>query len=186
MTITKNEFCNLIVKKSNFIAFSFIVNSKKQINEILDKLNKEHKDAKHICYAYCFYDENNILNESYFESSEPNGTSGKQIYNFIKKNNLVNILVVIIRYFGNTKLGIGLLSRTYLESTKNVIKRSEITKFIIRKEIQIKFKPNKFNYVMNYIKENNILIKNRNNLDLEFTLLIPIDLEIKDFLNNIY
>lgn len=184
-TLNNNMVNELIIKKSRFVSFSFVINSNDEIDSILSNLKKEHKNAKHICYSFSFINQNNVLEEGYFESTEPSGTSGKQIYNLLKKLNLINVLIVVVRYFGNIKLGVGLLSRSYLDAAKNVINNSMIIDFIPREEITIRFQPDKFQYVINFIKQNNILIKKRNNAKLEFVLLIPKGLNINELLRYI-
>lgn len=107
----------LEIKKSKFIAYYYEVHSKEEVEEILDYLNKEHKKAKHIPYAYKI---NNLIRKS--DDKEPSNTAGTPIYNVIMKNDLNNVLICVVRYFGGTLLGAGLLTRSYLNSALNVIK----------------------------------------------------------------
>lgn len=111
----------LEIKKSKFIAYYYNVNNKEDVDIILDNLKKEHKKAKHIPYAYKI---DNIVKKS--DDKEPSNTAGTPIYNIIEKNNLNNILICVVRYFGGTKLGAGLLTRSYLNSAINVIKKESI------------------------------------------------------------
>lgn len=108
----------LEVKKSKFIAYYYIIDNKDEIEEVLDKLKKEHKKAKNIPYAYKI---NNIAKKT--DDKEPSNTAGMPIYQVIEKNNLENVLIVVVRYFGGTKLGAGLLTRSYLNSALEVIKK---------------------------------------------------------------
>lgn len=107
----------LEIKKSKFIAYYYEVNSKEEIDNILVDLKKEHKKAKHIPYAYKI---DNIIKKS--DDKEPSNTAGTPIYNIIIQNNLNNVFICIVRYFGGIKLGTGLLTRAYLNSTIEVIK----------------------------------------------------------------
>lgn len=107
----------LEIKKSKFIAYYYEVNSKEEIDNILENLKKEHKKARHIPYAYKI---GNIIKKS--DDKEPSNTAGTPIYNIIMQNNLDNVFICIVRYFGGTKLGAGLLTRSYLNSAKEVIK----------------------------------------------------------------
>lgn len=107
----------LEIKKSKFIAYYYEVHSKEEVEEILEYLNKEHKKARHIPYAYKI---DNIIRKS--DDKEPSNTAGTPIYNVIMKNDLNNTLICVVRYFGGTLLGAGLLTRTYLNSALNVIK----------------------------------------------------------------
>ena len=106
----------LIIKKSRFIAISYEVHSKEEVKDILDNLKLNNKKAKHIPYAYKI---GSIASKS--DDKEPSGTAGNPIYNLILKKNKDNILVVVIRYFGGTKLGAGGLLRAYLDAAKEVI-----------------------------------------------------------------
>ena len=99
----------LEVKKSKFISYYYEVNSKEEVETVLEKVKKEHKKAKHIPYAYKI---DNLIKKS--DDKEPSNTAGTPIYNIIIQNNLNNVLILIVRYFGGTLLGAGLLTRTYL------------------------------------------------------------------------
>lgn len=106
------------VKKSKFIAYQFNVATKNEIDEILKELKKEHRKARHLPYAYKF--DNNIKKS---DDKEPSNTAGGPILNIIEKNNLNNILIVIVRYFGGIKLGAGGLIRAYGNAAKEVINK---------------------------------------------------------------
>ncbi len=108
----------LEIKKSKFIAYYYQVNSVEDIKQILETLQKEHKKARHIPYAYKI---DNIIKKS--DDKEPTNTAGTPIYNIIMQNNLNNVLICVVRYFGGTLLGTGLLTRSYLNASKEVIKK---------------------------------------------------------------
>ena len=110
----------LEIKKSKFIAYYYEVNNKENINQILDYLKKEHKKARHIPYAYKI---DNIMKKS--DDKEPSNTAGTPIYNIIMQNELNNVFIAVVRYFGGTLLGAGLLTRSYLNSAKEVIKKTD-------------------------------------------------------------
>ena len=107
----------LEIKKSKFIAIRYEVHSTKEVEDILNILKKEHKKARHIPYSYKI---DNQIKKS--DDKEPANTAGTPIYNLIINNDLNNILIVVIRYFGGIKLGTGLLTRSYLNAAKEVIK----------------------------------------------------------------
>lgn len=122
-TIDK-EYSNLIeIKKSKFITFAFPVETSSQIDDVLTMLSKEYRDATHICYAFVLSRPNL---ERACDNGEPDGTAGKPILDVIKKNNLQDILVVVIRYFGGIKLGAGGLLRAYSSSASEVIKQCRV------------------------------------------------------------
>ena len=112
-----NKEYTLEIKKSKFIAIRYNVNNIKEVEEILNNLKKEHKKARHIPYAYRI---DNQIKKS--DDKEPANTAGTPIYSLIINNDLNNILIVVIRYFGGIKLGAGLLTRSYLNAAKEVIK----------------------------------------------------------------
>ncbi len=107
----------LEIKKSKFMAFYYEINSLEEVNFILDNLKKEHKKARHLPYAYKIQ---NQVKKS--DDKEPNGTAGMPILNIINYNNLDNVLIVIVRYFGGIKLGAGGLLRAYSNAAKEVVK----------------------------------------------------------------
>ena len=110
----------LEIKKSKFIAYYYEINTKEEADNILEYLKKEHKKARHIPYAYKL---SNTAKKS--DDKEPSGTAGMPIYSILEKNNLDNRLIAVVRYFGGTKLGAGLLTRSYLNSALESIKISE-------------------------------------------------------------
>lgn len=107
----------IIVKKSRFISYYYEIDELDEIKEILSDLKSEHKKAKHIVYAYKF---GNTAGKS--DDKEPKGTAGLPLYNLLETKNLNNRLIVVVRYFGGTLLGAGLLQRTYRASALEAIK----------------------------------------------------------------
>lgn len=105
------------IKKSKFIGVYYQIESKEDVDIILKNLKKEHKKAKHIPYAYKI---NNLVKKT--DDKEPANTAGTPIYTLIEKNNLNNVFIAVIRYFGGIKLGSGGLTRAYLNTAKEVIK----------------------------------------------------------------
>lgn len=109
---------NLVIeKKSKFYGFMYSIDSVDEVTSIIEMLRKEHKKARHICYAYKF----GTL-ERKNEDKEPNGSAGLPILEVIKNNNLDNTLIVVVRYFGGTLLGRGLLTRTYFKCANGLKK----------------------------------------------------------------
>lgn len=112
-----NEF-ELTIKKSKFIGLLYKIDNEKDIKKILNDVKSMHPKAKHFPYAY-------ILGSTAgkTDDKEPHNSAGMQIYNILNYNNLNSHLLIIIRYFGGTKLGAGNLLRTYLEVAKNTVKK---------------------------------------------------------------
>ena len=123
-TVINNLNRILKVKNSTFYSYAYCnITSISNVSSIIANISQNHKNVKHICYSYRIL-EGNILKEFYEESTEPHGSSGLQIYNNLKKEDIVNSLVIIARDFGGTQLGIGLLSRTYNSATKIVLENN--------------------------------------------------------------
>ncbi|MCI8330872.1 MAG: YigZ family protein [Bacilli bacterium] len=107
----------IIEKKSKFLGFLFSIDSEDDVIYILNELKKEHKKAKHFCYAFKL---GNVERKN--EDKEPSNTAGKPILDVINFNNLDNSLIVVVRYFGGTLLGRGLLTRSYSKAARDLIK----------------------------------------------------------------
>ena len=109
----------LEISKSKFIAYKKELASLEEVKAFLLELKKEHKKATHICYAYVY--KNEVISEKCSDDGEPSGTAGYPILNVIKKKNLTNVLVAVVRYFGGIKLGAGGLSRAYTKACAGVL-----------------------------------------------------------------
>lgn len=111
--------CEIEIKKSRFVAYAFELKSLDEVKTNLEQLKKQHKKATHICYAYvCNI---NGVSEKCSDDGEPGGTAGYPILNVIKKKNLSNTMVAVVRYFGGIKLGAGGLTRAYTKAASEVL-----------------------------------------------------------------
>lgn len=158
-TIKKNVQAEIIEKKSKFIANLIYVQTEEQAEEELKKIRKKYYDAKHNCFSYRIMTEAGIVNKS-SDDGEPSKTAGLPILNIITKKELINVLVVVTRYFGGILLGTGGLVRAYSESTQEAIKKAE---FVIEEkgyELEIIISYNDFEKFKFYCKEKNIEIIN--------------------------
>ena len=111
----------LEIKKSKFIVYYYQIDTKEEATTIIDTLKKEHKKARHIPYAYKI---DNVVKKS--DDKEPSNTAGTPIYLLIEKENLNQVLIAVVRYFGGIKLGTGGLTRAYLNAAKEVIKKESL------------------------------------------------------------
>ena len=118
ITIKNNANSLYEIKKSQFFSYVFSVQSENDIKKILLDLKKQHKEARHICYAYIC---GNM--EKCTDDGEPSGTAGKPLLDLIKNNGYTNLLLVVVRYFGGIKLGAGGLYRAYLTAGKEVLEK---------------------------------------------------------------
>lgn len=119
-TIEKAERCEYEIKKSRFIATIMPITDLDDCKQKLQKIKKEYYDATHNCYSYVIL-ENNQLTIKNSDDGEPSKTAGVVIYDVLKKNDLVNVLCVITRYFGGIKLGANGLVRAYSKATSDVV-----------------------------------------------------------------
>ena len=114
--IEKNVTNKIKIKGSQFIGYAIKVISVQNAEEELSSIKKEHFDATHHCYAFKL----NTGEEKYSDDGEPNGTAGVRILNAINHYNLTNIIIIVVRYFGGTKLGIGPLGKAYGDSAYDI------------------------------------------------------------------
>ena len=107
----------LEIKKSKFYGYLYKIDSLEEAEIILEEIKNKNKKARHFPYAYKF---NNIAKKT--DDKEPSGTCGTPILNVLERNNLNNHILVVVRYFGGTKLGAGPLLRAYNKCANDVIK----------------------------------------------------------------
>ncbi len=141
-------------KGSKFIARAFPVYQEEEIKTILKQLRKEYYDARHHCYAYILNPDKATYRTN--DDGEPSGSAGKPIYGQLLSHNLTNILVVVIRYFGGTKLGIPGLINAYKTATKDAIANNNIITKTINDIYALKFDYPLMNVVMRLIKDENL------------------------------
>lgn len=126
-TIKENASYEIVEKKSKFIGNVFYVESKEEAEKIIKEQKKKYHDARHNCWAYRVLDDNNVVEKS-SDDGEPSGTAGAPMLNILSKENIVNTLVIVTRYFGGILLGTGGLVKAYSESTKLALEQAKITK----------------------------------------------------------
>lgn len=138
-------------KGSRFLSFAYHVESESQIKDIIFKLKKEFYDARHHCYAWRLGDKG--LSTRANDDGEPSSTAGKPILGQFLSFEITYVLVVVIRYFGGTELGVSGLIRAYKEATFDAISNSEIVERTIDSGVTIRFEYVLLNKVMNIIKD---------------------------------
>jgi uncharacterized YigZ family protein len=151
LTIEKKSEIIFKDKGSKFITFAFPVENDAQIKEALTQLKKEHPSANHHCYAYRLGADK--LNFRANDDGEPSNTAGKPILGQIQSNDLTNILIVVVRYFGGTLLGVSGLINAYKTSAAEVIKESKIIEKFISFNYTINFPFEQLNDVMKLLKQ---------------------------------
>ncbi len=171
-TLKSYNECELKEKKSIFIAKAFPVKDEDEVNNILGHLKKEYHDASHRCYAY------RLLSgkSKYSDAGEPSGTAGIKILNAIDHYELNNCLVVVIRYFGGTKLGIGPLGKAYYETTIQVLSGAEIIIIKPYKQMEIRLAIAAYAKLNKIFSSNNIIvIKTVFDTETKVEFLIPFE-----------
>ena len=140
-------------RSSKFLTYAYPVESEGEIKELLDALRKQYYDATHHCYAYRLGAHGEMFRAN--DDGEPSGTAGKPILGQLLSANLTNCLVVVVRYFGGTKLGVSGLIQAYKESTAEVIAVSKIIEKTVDRVVKIDFDYTSMNGVMRIVKEMN-------------------------------
>lgn len=155
-TITQKSEGLYKEKGSKFIALAYPVANEDEVKEILHSLRKEYHDARHHCYAYVmgFKGENWRANDD----GEPSSTAGKPIHGQIVSRNLTNTLVVVIRYFGGTKLGVSGLINAYRTAAFEALSSAEIVTKTVNNVYRVNFAYPAMNEVMKLIKDEDLKI----------------------------
>ena len=186
-------------KGSKFIALSFPVESVDEVKDSLEGLRKEYYDARHHCYAYVLGHAGDEVRAN--DDGEPNHSAGDPILGQIKSKNLTNTLVVVIRYFGGTKLGVSGLITAYKTAAAEALDANQIIQKDITENITLRFPYDEMNEAMKLVKDLDLKVKGQDydslcimnlevmisqmgNLKEKITLLNdlshPIELKLKD------
>lgn len=177
-TIKKNTSAEVIEKKSKFIANLFYIQSQEEAEEKIKEIRKKYYDARHNCYAYSIMDENGIISRS-SDDGEPSGTAGSPMLNILQKRELINVLVVVTRYFGGILLGTGGLVKAYSEATISAIENAELVIEQRGYELEVVLQYQDFDKFQYYCQKNNIEIVNVE-YDEKIKCKIELTIEEKD------
>ncbi|HRS54308.1 MAG TPA: YigZ family protein [Bacteroidales bacterium] len=165
-------------KGSKFLSIAYPINNEIESKNLLDKVKSKYYNANHHCYAYRLgY---NGEKYKYSDDKEPSGTAGKPILGQLISKNLTNIIVIIVRYFGGTKLGISGLINAYQQATISVINNANIIEKIIKENITISFYNNNMNQVMHILKQFNANLILNDYVDNKFIIQFSIRKSLKD------
>ena len=158
-------------KGSKFFGYVFPVLSEDDVKNCLEQLKKKHHSARHFCYAYQLGIEKIKFRAN--DDGEPNNSAGLPIYGQIQSFNVTNVLVVAVRYFGGTKLGVGGLISAYKTSAQLSLEASEIIEKTIDVQFKLTFNYDLMNAVQRIIKEKNIEIVNQKlEMDCEYVIAV--------------
>ena len=158
-------------RNSKFYGYAFPVNEETSIKDFLEFLRKKHHTARHFCYAWQLGTESVRFRAN--DDGEPSNSAGMPIYGQIQSFDVTNILVVSVRYFGGTKLGVGGLISAYRASARLTLESSAIQEKTIDDSFQLNFQYDLMSKVLRILKENSITIK-RQKLELDCEMIIAV------------
>jgi len=146
-------------KNSKFYGYAFPVTTEDQVKTKLEALKKEHYSARHWCYAYQL----GIKTIRYRanDDGEPNNSAGMPIYGQIQSFEVTNVLVVVIRYYGGIKLGVGGLINAYKTAAKFALEESKVIEKTINQNFELKFEYKNMSKVMRLLKQSEVEIINQ-------------------------
>ena len=164
-------------KGSRFVSVAFPISCPDEVKPIIDKIKKEHHEARHHCYAYMIGHERN--NWRVNDDGEPSGTAGKPILGQINSFGLTNILIVVSRYFGGTLLGVSGLINAYRSAATSALQDAEKVEKIMQEYYEITYPYISMNDIMRILKEDNIG-QSQQSFDLECRILINFRVSAKE------
>jgi uncharacterized YigZ family protein len=156
-------------KGSRFVSIAMPFSDPEEIKPIIDKIRKEHHEARHNCYAYMIGNDRTIWRAN--DDGEPSGTAGRPILGQINSHALTNILIVVSRYFGGTLLGVSGLINAYRSAALSAIQKAQVIELTLQDYYEITYPYISMNDVMRVLKEENVGQKAQS-LDIECSILL--------------
>lgn len=160
-------------KNSKFFCYAYPVTTEEEIKGHLEALRKQHHGAVHWCYAFQLGTTTKYHRAN--DDGEPSGTAGLPIYGQIQSFDLTNVLVVVVRFFGGIKLGVGGLIQAYREGARLALTEAEIVEHTIDAHYELEFDYAQMNKVMRLVKERNLRIVSQQ-MDMRCKLTVAIRL----------
>tara|TARA_R110002049_G_scaffold138450_1_gene298532 strand:+ start:7017 stop:7625 length:609 start_codon:yes stop_codon:yes gene_type:complete len=158
-------------KNSKFFGYAFPIKNENDVKAEIENLKKEHHAARHWCYAYQMGTE--TINHRANDDGEPNNSAGMPIYGQIQSFGVTNVLIVVVRYFGGVKLGVGGLINAYRTTAQLSLEASKIIEKTINIDYLIAFDYKNMNTVMRIIKERNLnIIHQKLEMDCQITVSV--------------
>ncbi len=146
-------------KGSKFIAYAYPFKKEEDLKELLAHLKKEHPKARHHCYAWRLGTDRSVFRVN--DDGEPSGTAGRPILNTLLSKEITNVLVIVVRYFGGTLLGVPGLINAYKQATEEAIHNNTIIEKTLNDVYTLSFDYLQMNEVMKVIKEENLSPENQ-------------------------
>lgn len=158
-------------KGSKFLSFALPVKTEEEVKMNLELFKKKYFDSRHICFAFMLGKDQQIFRTN--DAGEPNHSAGDPILGQIRSNNLTDVLVVVVRYFGGTKLGISGLIQAYKTAAALAISNNQIITAIMKEQIILNFAYPSLNEIMRVVKDFELDIVTQNfDLDCQMVLLV--------------
>jgi uncharacterized YigZ family protein len=176
-TIAKEGISEYKDRGSRFIAYAFPVKSLDEIKQHIAHLKKEHPKAVHYCFAWRLGLGNLQFRQS--DDGEPSGSAGRPILGQIDSRQLTNVLVVVVRYFGGTLLGVPGLIQAYKSSAAFALQTTPIIKKDVTTQLQLQFDYTKMDQVMHLMKQYDAQIIKKD-AQLFFNLLVEVSIQRKE------
>lgn len=159
-------------KGSKFLAYAYPIEHADEVDQFLQEQRKAHPKARHWCYAWQIGVENPRYR--YNDDGEPGSSAGKPIYGQIQSFGLTNVLVIVVRYFGGTKLGVGGLINAYRSAARLAFENASIIEKVLLEELTLEFEYAEMDKVMRIIKENKLAIEEQKmELNCFFRIAVP-------------
>jgi len=159
-------------KGSKFVAYAYPFTDEGQLKDIIAELKALHPKARHHCWAYRLTPDRTLFRVN--DDGEPSGTAGRPILNVLLSKDVTNILVVVVRYFGGTLLGVPGLINAYKVATQEALEVATIVEKTVNDVYRISFDYLQMNDVMRLVKEENLLILNQ-----QFDNLCVMDVSVR-------
>lgn len=158
---------------SKFLGYAFPLQREEEVKEMISQLKEQHHKARHWCYAWRIGVEEERIRFRANDDGEPNNSAGQPIYGQILSKELTNILIVVVRYFGGTKLGVSGLINAYKTAAEMALEASTIQEKTIETTFQLTFEYKDINKVMRVIKEQHLnLLSQKMELNCEFLVSV--------------
>ncbi len=158
-------------KGSKFLAYAYPLTDPDRADDLVQLLKKMHPKARHWCYAWRTGVENPSFR--YNDDGEPNNSAGKPIYGQIQSFGLTNVLIVVVRYFGGTKLGVGGLISAYRSAARLALENAVIVEKMLTEELHLRFEYANLEKVMRLIKDNSLdMLSQEMELDCFFKISV--------------
>ncbi len=156
-TVYRKGIGEIIIKKSRFIGYAAPISNENEALKFIEEIKSVHRDATHNVYAYALGLDSNI--QRFSDDGEPSGTAGIPVLEVLNKEKLRNIVVVVTRYFGGTKLGAGGLIRAYTKGARVGIDASIIVDKILHSKLKFRIDYTLYGMIENYLRSKGIIIE---------------------------